>query len=119
VATKILTLQVTRREHSPAVTVLELAGSIHLGPDCHRLQEEFENLAPGSEKRFVLDLSGVSHVDSAAIGSIVRCFSLVKRSGGTLCIAGAKGMVESSLKLTQIDKVIKLYPTAAAAAAEQ
>ncbi len=116
-AAKIVTLQVARREHSPAITVFELTGSIHAGPDCQRLQQEFDTLTPGNEKRFILDLSGVTHVDSAAIGTIVMCFSRVKKSGGMLCLAGAKGMVAGTLKLTQVDKAIKVYPTAAEAAA--
>jgi anti-sigma B factor antagonist len=116
VAAKIVTLQIARREHAPGVTVLELAGSILAGPDCQRLQHEFETIAPGNQY-FVLDLSGVTHVDSAAIGTIVMCFSHVKKAGGKLCLAGAKGMVQGTLKLTQVDKVIHVYPTAAEAAA--
>lgn len=115
-AAKIVTLQVRRREHSPSVTVIELAGSIHAGPDCQRLQQEFEPLAPGNAMRFVLDLSGVSHIDSAAIGTIVMCFSRVKKSGGVLCLAGAHGMVAGTLKLTQVDKAIRMYPDASTAA---
>jgi hypothetical protein len=33
-----------------------------------------------------------------------------------LRLAGCTGMIESSIKLTQLHKVLELYPTAAAAA---
>lgn len=113
---KILTLQITNRSQTPGVTVLEMKGSIHAGPDCNLLSQEVDKLIEAKANRVVLDLTGVTHIDSAAIGSIVMCFSKVKRAGGVLCLAGAQGMVEGTLKLTQIDKVIRIFPTASDAA---
>jgi anti-sigma B factor antagonist len=113
---RIVTLQITQHRPNPAVAVLELKGSIHAGPDCHHLEEETLNAMNGNENRFVLDLSGVTHIDSAAVGTIVKCFSRAKKSGKTLCLAGLTGMVAGTLKLTQVDKVIQVYPTASQAA---
>jgi anti-anti-sigma factor len=114
--TRIFTLQVNHRRPEPTVAVLELKGSIHAGPDCQLLQQELGNVAHGKDHRVIFDLSGVTHIDSAAIGTIVTCFSRVKKSGGTLCLAGPTGMVEGTLKLTRVDQVIPVYPTASAAA---
>jgi len=99
----------------PGVTVLHLKGSVHSGPDCRRLEQEVEQLA-GSSTLVILDLSEVTHVDSSAIGSIVRCFTKLKSSGGKLRLAGCAGMIELSLKLTRLDKVLEIFPTTAAAA---
>jgi len=98
------------------VTVLQLKGSIHTGPDCRRLEQEMETLIGAKEIFVILDLSHVTHIDSAAIGSIARCFSRLKSSGGYLRLAGCTGMIEASLKLTQLHKVLELYPTSDAAA---
>ena len=113
---KILTLHITNRSLKAGVTVLDMKGSIHAGPDCNLLAQEVEKLIEAKANGVVLDLTGVTHIDSAAIGSIVMCFSKVKRAGGVLCLSGARGMVEGTLKLTQIDKVIQIFPTASAAA---
>jgi anti-sigma B factor antagonist len=113
---KILTLEITNRSPKPGVVVLEMKGSIHAGPDCNLLSQEVDKLIQANSNRVVLDLTAVTHIDSAAIGSIVTCFSKVKRAGGLLCLAGATGMVEGTLKLTQIDKVIRIFPTASEAA---
>lgn len=100
----------------PGVAVVQIKGSIHSGPDCRRVEQEVEQLI-GSKTTFViLDLSQVTHIDSAAIGSIVRCLTRMKDSGGKLCLAGCAGMIEASLKLTRLDKVLEVFPTAAAAA---
>ena len=98
------------------VTVLQPTGSIHSGPDCRRLEQETDSLIAAVGRAFViLDLSDVSHMDSAAIGSIARCYSRLKVSGGFLRLAGCKGMVDASLRLTQLHKVLEIYPTASAA----
>jgi anti-sigma B factor antagonist len=116
VTTKILTVQIAIRHHKPGVAVLEIKGSIHGGPDCQRIEHELDALIHSKHIHVIFDLSGVTHIDSAAVGTIVTCFSRLKRAGGMLHLAGAHGMVEGTLKLTQVDKVIRVYPTASAAA---
>ena len=108
-------LQLVKSTPKQGVTVLQMRGSIHSGPDCRRVEQETETLI-GTQERFVIfDLTEVSHIDSAAIGSIVRCFSRLKSSGGYLRLAGCTGMIESSIRLAQLHKVLEIYPTAAAA----
>jgi anti-anti-sigma factor len=98
------------------VTVVHMKGSIHSGPDCRRVEQEIEELIGTKHTFVILDLSEVTHIDSAAIGSIVRCFTRLKNSGGKLCLAGCAGMIEASLKLTRLDKVLEIFPNATAAA---
>lgn len=109
-------LEISKSEGSDGIVVFGLRGSIHTGPDCRRIEQEVEDLLKNKQLRAILDFTGITHVDSAAIGVIVRSFSRLKNSGGSLRLAGCNGMVESSLKLTKVDKVIEIFPTAAAAA---
>jgi len=108
-------LEVTKHQVMPGVTALRMRGSIHTGPDCRRLEHEVDSLIREGQKRVIFDVSGLTHIDSAAIGSIVRCFSSLKKLQGDLRLAGASGMLEGSLKLTKVDRVISLFPTVAAA----
>jgi anti-anti-sigma factor len=111
-----LILEISKSELKDGITLLTLRGSIHTGPDCRRVEHEVEELLQSKQLRAILDFAGVTHIDSAAIGVIVRSYSRLKNAGGALRLAGCNGMVESSLKLTKVDKVIDLFPTAAAAA---
>ena len=111
-------LEMTKHQFKPGVTVVEMRGSIHCGPDCRRVEHEVDALIQDSRIHVIFDMSGLTHIDSAAIGSIVRCFSSLKRAKGDLRLAGAKGMLEGTLKLTKLDRVIALYPTAADAATD-
>jgi anti-anti-sigma factor len=109
-------LDLTKSTPKQGVTVLQMKGSIHSGPDCRRLEHETESLIASKEIFAIFDLTQVTHIDSAAIGSIVRCYARLKSSGGFLRLAGCTGMIESSLRLTQLHKVLEVYPTAVAAA---
>jgi len=102
----------------PGIVVLEMTGGFLMGQDCQQVDREVEAHISRNEKSFIFDLSALDHVDSAAVGQIVKCYSKLKKSGETLRLAGARGMVEGSLKLTQVRKVIYIYPTAQEAAKE-
>src|SRR5260221_5352206 len=104
-------LECTKRTVQPGVTALVMRGSIHCGPECARLEREVDGMIAARETRVIFDMAGVTHADSAAIGSIVRSFAKLKSAGGGLRIAAAQPMIDHSLKLTQVDKLIEIFPT--------
>jgi anti-anti-sigma factor len=104
-------LDFAKRALQPDVTVLEMKGSIHCGPECARLEREVDGMIAARQTRVIFDMAGVTHADSAAIGAIVRCFTKLKSVGGALRIAAAHPMIEHSLKLTRVDMLIEMLPT--------
>jgi len=112
----IVILEISKGQLKDGIAVLELRGSIHTGPDCRRVEHEVDDLVRGNQTRAIFDFTGITHIDSAAIGTVVRCYSKLKNAGGMLRLAGCNGMIDSSLKLTKIDKVIGIFPTASTAA---
>ena len=109
-------LHFSKRALQPGVTALAMQGSIHCGPECARLEREVDTMIAARETRVIFDMAGVTHADSAAIGSIVRCLSKLKTAGGALRIASPHAMVDYSLKLTKVDKLIEIFPTVEQAA---
>ena len=108
--------QLTKRTLQPGMVAVAFHGSIHTGPDCMRLQKEVDAMLASGETRVIFDLSGLTHADSAAIGTIVRCLTKLKGAGGALRIAAAHPMIVHSLKLTKVDKLIEMFPTVEQAA---
>jgi anti-sigma B factor antagonist len=102
-------LEFRKRPLGAGVTALEIKGNIHCGPECARLEKEVDGMIAAHETQVIFDMSAVTHADSAAIGSMVRCFSKLKGAGGTLRIAGAQPMIDYSLKLTKVDKIIEIF----------
>ena len=101
----------TKRTLQPNLTVLEMKGSIHCGPDCARLEREVDGMIVAQQTRVIFDMAGVTHADSAAIGAIIRCFTKLKSAAGGLRIAAAQPMIEHSLKLTKVDMLIEMSLT--------
>lgn len=109
-------LQFLRRELGPGVAALEIKGNVHCGPECARLEKEVDNLLKDKFTRVVFDLSGVTHMDSAAVGSIVRCHTKLKNAGGGLRLASVQPMIAHSLQITKVDRIINVYPGVSEAA---
>jgi len=106
----------TKRKMQPGVGALEMKGSIHAGAECARLEQEVDEMIAAHETRVIFDMAGVTHIDSAAIGTIVRCLTKLKKAGGTLRIAAAQPMILYSLKITRLDSLIEMFPSADEAA---
>ncbi|MBV8052701.1 MAG: STAS domain-containing protein [Acidobacteriaceae bacterium] len=110
-------LQIETKYAPPDVVILELSGKLTLGRDCKQLEWTTENLVRENQKKVILDLRGVTHIDSTGIGIIMSSAAQVKGAGGELRLSGATGHVEEVLKITSVDKVVPLHATSAAAAA--
>lgn len=105
-------MEVIRKEVVPGIFVLECRGALLIGVGCTRLQLAVEDLLSEKQTRVVLDLTAVSRVDSGGLGKIVNCLSRLRMAGGTMHIAGANDSVIGLLKLTKVDRIVKVYPTA-------
>ena len=110
-------LTVEKRLVDSDVAVLSLAGRLTLGRDCQRVEWQVDDLLREGKLSVIFDLSGLSFIDSAGVGMVMMCFGKLKKSGGTLRVAGAKGYVEDTLKMTRVNEVLQLFPSVEAAAA--
>jgi anti-sigma B factor antagonist len=105
-------MMLSKKQIKPGVWVLELSGRVQMGSDCKRIDHEVNHHIDQHENSIILDMAGVDHIDSAVIGQIVKSFSRLQKSGGTLRLAALTPMVEGVLKMTQVNRVISIYPTA-------
>ncbi|HZQ92156.1 MAG TPA: STAS domain-containing protein [Terriglobales bacterium] len=108
-------LTVQTRNVAPDVAVVEVTGRICIGRDCQQLEWQVNELIQKGTRKLVLDLTNVTHMDSTGIGILVSCSGKMRVAGGELRVAGATGAVEKVIKLTQVDNIVPLFPTAAAA----
>ncbi|MFY9751537.1 MAG: STAS domain-containing protein [Candidatus Acidiferrales bacterium] len=110
-------VEIRRRDAGPGVVVMELSGSVRMGPDCRKIDQHVDEMLGRNELRLVIDLANVTHIDSSMVGTIVRTHSRLSKAGGALRLAGAKGMVRDVLEMTQVTQVIKSLGTVAEAEA--
>ncbi len=108
-------LLIELKQIEPDIAVVEIGGRIVLGPECQQIEWLISDLLRDQKKKIVFDLSGVSHVDSTGVGILVVSSAKVKEAGGELRIAGARGLVEHTLRITNVARIVALDPTTAVA----
>ncbi len=68
-------------------------------------------------RKLVLDLSGVSSMDSAGIGELALLQTWAQGKNASLKCAGANPLVTALLDLTNLDSVLEVHPSVDAALA--
>lgn len=79
-----------------------------------QFKEEMRRTMTDGPRRVVLDLSAVTFVDSSGLGAIVAAMK-AQAPARRLDLAGLGGTVEKVFRLTRLDTVFRIYPTAEAA----
>ncbi len=109
-------LTIASKQIPPDITVLELSGRIVMGNNSRDVELKLAELLRENARKIIFDLSAVTIVDSTGIGILVVCQGKVHKEGGSLLFAGATGNVEDTMKITNVDKILKLFPSVSEAA---
>jgi len=113
--TMILTIE--RKNLANDLVVLEMTGRIVLGNDAKTVEWKVDELLKENCKKVVFDLSRITVLDSTGVGIVVMCHARIKKAGGSLHIAGADGMVDHTLRMTNVDRLIPMDASVEEAAA--
>jgi anti-sigma B factor antagonist len=98
---RVTTMKLGRRAYT--VTV---AGELDLFT-CTELQEELAAL-PGDVTRALVDLSGVTFIDSTGIGLLVRFAQKLRSRGGGVVLVADDEAVLKPLRITKLDQLFEL-----------
>ncbi len=110
-------LTIEEKQLPPDITVLEMSGRIIMGNNSRDVELKLAQVLAQNKKKIIFDLAGVTMLDSTGVGILVVSQAKIKKEGGELRMSGATGVVEEILKMTSVDKLVHIYPTAAEAAA--
>ena len=100
------------------VTVISVNGDITLnqGGDV-LLKDKIQSLLQQGHKKLVLDVGGVSYVDSAGLGQLVQIHATTKNNGGSLRLANVQKKLKDLLVVTKLVTVFDSHDSEAAAVA--
>jgi len=62
-----------------------------------------------SSKQLVLDLSGVSYIDSSGLGTLVGVYSSARAAGADIKLAGLNQRLRDLLQITKLVTVFEVY----------
>ena len=109
-------LTIEKKQIASDITVLEMVGRIIMGNNSREVELKLAQVLNEHCKKIILDLSGITMLDSTGVGILVLGHAKVKKEGGEMRIAGPKGVVEDILKMTSVDKLVPVFPTVEEAA---
>jgi anti-sigma B factor antagonist len=109
-------LQLQKSNPAPDICLMEFSGKLMMGNDSRQVEWGVTELLGAGIKKIIFDLSKVDSIDSTGVGIIVVCEAKVRKAGGALRIAGPEGIVHDTLVMTHVDRLVKFFPTANAAA---
>lgn len=99
------------------VVVLSLDGRLNM-VSAVVLRQTIASLVQDGEVRFVVDLSGISFMDSSGLGALISGLKSARQAGGDLRIAAPTEQVQLVLQLTNMERVLTSYDTAESAFAD-
>lgn len=91
------------------VTVLSLSGRVTLGDESGQLRNTIKQLLAQGKKRLVLDLTDVSYVDSAGLGTLVAAYTSARNEGGEVRLAGITKNFSELLNVTKLLTVFNVH----------
>jgi anti-anti-sigma factor len=106
-----MSLDVATRKTDTGVTVVMPSGRLDVAGAPTLKAAIGDVVKDDGTPRLVIDMEGVSFVDSTGLGSVIAALKLVKGSKGDLRLAAPNQQVRVVLELTTLDRVFAYYPT--------
>ena len=98
------------------VAIITVTGDITLnkGGDV-LLKDKVQSLLQQGHKNIIIDLGGVSYVDSAGLGQLVHAYATTKNKGGALKLINVTKKLRDLLVVTKLLTVFDTYENETAA----
>ena len=84
------------------VRIIELSGKITIGSGDVKIRELIDGALEEGKNRMLLDLGGVSTIDSSGIGEMVACYTTVTKNDGQLKLMRLSPKINDILQVPQL-----------------
>ena len=90
------------------VSVVEVSGKL-TSFESGALRNSIAQLLKEGRRQIILNLSGLTYLDSSGIGDLVHTYMSVIKRGGEMKVVGLTDKVEEILKITQLYQVFQEF----------
>jgi anti-sigma B factor antagonist len=90
------------------ISVLSLKGRLTVG-EASRVREKVNELLASGRINVILDLKHVDYIDSTGLGSMVICFTTLKKAGGALKLLNLNKRNIELLLLTKLSTIFEIF----------
>lgn len=85
-----------------SVAIVDLGGRIVLGESLFAFRDAIRDVLNDGFRRIVLNMEGVTYMDSSGIGELVTCYTTVSAQGGTVKLLNPGQKVGGLLNMTKL-----------------
>jgi anti-sigma B factor antagonist len=90
------------------VLVVDCSGRLIFGEESASLRDTLRDLIP-QHKKIVLNLGGVSYIDSGGLGTLVALYTSARNNGSSIKLANLTQRVGDLLQVTKLLTVFEVY----------
>ncbi len=99
------------------VKIVELKGKITIGAGDVQMRHAIHEVLDAGCKKIIVDMSGVTTIDSSGVGELVGCFTTATHKGAKMKLMKLTAKINDVLTVTQLITVFDVYSDEAEALA--
>lgn len=93
------------------VTVLDLKGRLRIGGSTVALHKTIHTLAQENKTRVLLNLAGVTYIDSCGLGELIAGLITLRKQGGEIKLLNVAESVRELMTIAELLAVFDIYET--------
>ncbi len=91
------------------VAIVDLSGKVTLGENTGILRDELRSLLSQGNKDIILNMAGVSYVDSAGLGELVGAYTTATNQGGAVKLLHLQGKMKDLMQITKLHTIFPAF----------
>ena len=103
-----MNLTIASRE-AQGVTILDLSGRLVMGQECNSLREQVTQLLAAKKSAILLNLGGLTYVDSSGIGILVESVINTAKEGGRLKLVNLPRLLHNTLMVHRLLAAFEVF----------
>lgn len=103
-----MNLHIEQREKE-GIVILDLKGRLVLGSPDQELRERLQQLRDSGHVNVILNLKGVTDIDTSALGTMVSCLARFRESGGRVVLLHLLPAHTQLSNIVELDTVFEMY----------
>jgi anti-sigma B factor antagonist len=105
-----MSIQYELRQQEPDITVASLKGQLNLGNRLAEFEYNLKQRIQEGTRKIILDLTGLTYIDSAGLGMVAACAGIIFKAGGKLIVVSPGRRITQMFEITRLNRVIDIFP---------
>jgi anti-sigma B factor antagonist len=99
------------------IVILDVEGSVTIGEQAERLRDKVRSVVQEGSRRILVNMAGISYIDSAGLGELIAAYTTTMRQGGTLKLLNTTKRLKDLLVITKLATIFETFEDEAEAIA--